>query len=151
MNRIKGVLGRHPAHGVGTAPQSSFTTGLVVNGKVVQVGRAEARSAAVESGAARYVVYQYCISIVILTFKRGSDVKVLGPRDNAVLRGLPYTLITLVAGWWGIPWGPVYTVQSVFRNLRGGIDVTAEVNAAIAGEAAAAAQATVPAGLPTHG
>ena len=28
------------------------------------------------------------------------------------------TLGTLVVGWWGIPWGPVKTVQAVYRNLR---------------------------------
>jgi hypothetical protein len=29
-----------------------------------------------------------------------------------------------VAGWWGIPWGPIYTVQSLWVNLRGRHDVT---------------------------
>jgi hypothetical protein len=31
---------------------------------------------------------------------------------------------TSVAGWWGIPFGPVFTIQSLWRNLNGGIDVT---------------------------
>jgi hypothetical protein len=35
-----------------------------------------------------------------------------------------------VLGWWGIPWGPLYTVQSLVRNTRGGIQ-DAEVNAEV--------------------
>jgi hypothetical protein len=78
---------------------------------------------AIEAGA-RLVVYQYCVSILILTFRRASGVKLIAPGQNPVLIGLPYTLVTLVAGWWGIPWGPIYTIQALWRNLNGGIDVT---------------------------
>ena len=44
-------------------------------------------------------------------------------------RGLPWTLLTLLAGWWGIPWGPIYTIQSLVVNLKGGKDVTASLAA----------------------
>lgn len=87
---------------------------------------------------ARLVVFHYCISIVILTFKRVSDIKVIPAGRSRLLAGLPYTLITLVAGWWGIPWGPIWTIQALVRNLRGGTDVTDLVNEAIAREQAAA-------------
>jgi ATP-dependent phosphoenolpyruvate carboxykinase len=30
-------------------------------------------------------------------------------------------------GWWGIPWGPIYTIAAVVTNIRGGKDVTAEI------------------------
>jgi hypothetical protein len=36
-------------------------------------------------------------------------------------------LPSLVAGWWGIPWGPTFTIGALYNNLRGGKDVTAEV------------------------
>jgi hypothetical protein len=42
---------------------------------------------------------------------------------------MPWTLLTIVLGWWGIPWGPVYSIQSLVVNLKGGKDVTAEVMA----------------------
>jgi len=29
-----------------------------------------------------------------------------------------------VLGWWGIPWGPIYTVQVLLNNLRGGVKQT---------------------------
>jgi hypothetical protein len=110
---------------------SAFRNSLIVNGK--PLGGPE--------GASRYVIYQYCISIVILTFRRSSGIKVIEPGKSAAVAGLPYTLLSLVAGWWGIPWGPIYTVQSVYRNLRGGIDVTDLVVEAMAAEASAAAPA----------
>ncbi|HJQ13777.1 MAG TPA: hypothetical protein VJ830_03435 [Anaerolineales bacterium] len=75
----------------------------------------------------KFVMYQYCISILILTFKRSSSVYFIRHEENAVLKGLPFTLLSLLLGWWGIPWGPIYTIQSLWVNLRGGRDVTQEI------------------------
>ena len=33
----------------------------------------------------------------------------------------------LLFGWWGIPWGPIWTIGSLVTNLRGGRDITREV------------------------
>ncbi len=75
----------------------------------------------------RFVIYQYCISVVVVSFKRGSDVYFIRAEDNAVTKGLLFTLCSLVLGLWGIPWGPIWTVATVVTNLRGGRNVTAEV------------------------
>ena len=75
----------------------------------------------------KFVMYQYCISILILTFKRSSNVYFIRHEENAILKGLPFTLLTLLLGWWGIPWGPIYTIQSVWVNFQGGKNVTKEV------------------------
>ncbi|MCB9520396.1 MAG: hypothetical protein H6699_05885 [Myxococcales bacterium] len=75
----------------------------------------------------KFVLYQYCISVLILTFKRPSDIYFVRAEESAVVRGLGFTLLSLVGGWWGIPWGPIYTIQSLWVNLRGGRDVTDEV------------------------
>jgi hypothetical protein len=72
----------------------------------------------------RLVVYQYCISLFIVSYKRSSGIKSVRPGQSAVVVGLPYTLISLVAGWWGIPWGPFWTIRTMWRNLKGGVDVT---------------------------
>jgi hypothetical protein len=76
---------------------------------------------------AKFVLFQYCISAVVITFRRPSDIYFLRQGENAAARGLPFTLLSLVAGWWGIPWGPIYTIQSVYNNSRGGKDVTQAV------------------------
>ena len=86
---------------------------------------------------ARFVLFQYCISIVVLTFRRASDIYFLRQGESAVTKGLPFTLLSLVAGWWGIPWGPIYTIQSVYNNSRGGKDVTESVLNSVRAETAA--------------
>jgi hypothetical protein len=73
---------------------------------------------------AKFVLFQYCISVVVLTFKRSSDIYFIRSGQSAVGRSLPFTLLSLVAGWWGIPWGPIYTIQSLYYNFQGGKDVT---------------------------
>lgn len=76
---------------------------------------------------ARIVMFQYTVSILIMTFKRGTDLYYLRPGESAVMRGMPYTILTLFVGWWGFPWGPIYTLMCVVSNLGGGLDKTSEV------------------------
>jgi hypothetical protein len=85
---------------------------------------------------AKFVLFQYCVSIIILTFRRPSDIYFLRQGENPVVKGLPFTLLSLVAGWWGIPWGPIYTIQSVYNNSRGGKDVTQSVVNSLRAQAA---------------
>jgi hypothetical protein len=47
----------------------------------------------------------------------------------SVKAGLPYSFGTLLLGWWGIPWGPVFTVQAIVRNFRGGVVQYREITA----------------------
>jgi|SRR6266853_2057587 len=79
----------------------------------------------------RFVLFQYCVSVIVITFKRPSPIYFIRAGESAVGKGIGFTLLTLVAGWWGIPWGPIYSVQSIYRNLSGGKDVTKEIAAAL--------------------
>jgi hypothetical protein len=79
------------------------------------------------ASGARFVIYQYCISVLVMSFKRASSIYFIRPDDNAFTKGLPFSLISLVLGWWGIPWGPIWTISTVVTNLRGGRNVTNEV------------------------
>ena len=90
---------------------------------------------------AKFVLFQYCISVIILTFRRPSDIYFLRSGENPVVKGLPFTLLSLVTGWWGIPWGPIYTIQSVYNNSRGGKDVTQAVVTSLRTQAAPAQSA----------
>ena len=85
---------------------------------------------------AKFVLFQYCISVIVLTLRRPSDIYFVRQGENALVKGLPFTLLSLVAGWWGIPWGPIYTIQSVYNNSRGGKDVTQVVVNSLRGQAA---------------
>lgn len=80
---------------------------------------------------ARFVVFSYAISVVILTFKRGSAIFYIRPGESVLVKGMPYTLLSLVAGWWGIPFGPIFTIWALVTNLGGGKDVTGDVIAAM--------------------
>ena len=84
----------------------------------------------VERGT-RFVRYQSCVSVLILSFRIPSDIYLIRGGESAALHGLAYCLLALILGWWGIPWGPIYTIESLLINLGGGRDVTAEVLSAI--------------------
>src|SRR4051794_40885204 len=75
----------------------------------------------------RWVVFEYCISLVAVTLRRTSRPHCLRPGQWAWVRGLPYVGISLLLGWWGLPWGMIYTPVTIFTNLSGGCDITAQV------------------------
>jgi hypothetical protein len=79
------------------------------------------------NNGAKFVLYQYTISIILMTFRRPSDIYFLKSHENRVTTGWMYSLITFFLGWWGFPWGPIYSIGSLFTNLGGGKDVTIEV------------------------
>ena len=79
----------------------------------------------------KFVIYQYCISIVVMTFRRSSGIYFIKADDSALKIGAGWTLLTILLGWWGIPWGPIYTIGSLITNFGGGKNVTQEVLAAV--------------------
>ena len=80
---------------------------------------------------AKFVIFQYAFSVVIMSFRRGSDVHFVRAGESTAGKSAKYTLLTVLAGWWGIPWGPIYTVQALTTNFRGGKNVTPQVLAAM--------------------
>jgi hypothetical protein len=79
------------------------------------------------SRGAKFVVFSYTISVLVMTFKRSSDIFFVRSGESPAVKGLPYTILSLLLGWWGIPWGFIYTPMSIIENLGGGKDVTTEV------------------------
>jgi len=74
----------------------------------------------------RLVFYEYCISFLIFTLRHSSPVYFLRPGQWVWAHGIPYSLASAVLGWWGIPWGIVYTPLTIVANTLGGRDITAE-------------------------
>lgn len=72
-------------------------------------------------------MYQYCVSIVVMTFKQPTDIYFIKAGESGVKHHIGYTFLTLILGWWGIPWGPIYTIGVLFSNMSGGKDITYEV------------------------
>ena len=80
---------------------------------------------------AKFVRYRYCFSAVVVTMTHSTDIYLVRPEESRLTKSLPWSLLTLVAGWWGIPWGPIRSVQTLWINFRGGEDVTTQVAAAM--------------------
>jgi hypothetical protein len=74
----------------------------------------------------RFVFFEFCISCLIFTLRRPTDIIFLRQEQRGWVRGLPYTFLSLVLGWWGLPWGIIYTPLALATNLAGGCDVTEE-------------------------
>ncbi len=81
----------------------------------------------------RFVHYPYTLSLIIVTFKRTSGVYLVREHENAAAKGFIFTLLSALFGWWGIPYGPKYTFESIKTNFKGGKDVTDEVMSVVAG------------------
>ena len=79
----------------------------------------------------KFVVYEYCISIIVMTFKRGSDVYFVKAGESTIKNHIGLTILTFLLGWWGIPWGPIYSIGALYTNLSGGKDVTQEILASM--------------------
>jgi len=75
----------------------------------------------------KFVFYQYCISLIVVTFRRSSDVYFIKSDESDVKKGLGWSLLTFLLGWWGFPWGPIYSVGSLATNFKGGKNVTNEI------------------------
>lgn len=84
----------------------------------------------------RFVVFSYTVSILIMTFKQPTSVYFIRSGESAFVKALPFVLITMLFGWWGIPWGPIYSIWSLVENLGGGKDVTREIVGALNNAAA---------------
>ena len=87
-------------------------------------------SAELQKGG-KFVVYEYAISLLVITFFRSSNITFMKADESRVVKGLGYTIPTSILGWWGIPWGPIRSVQAIATNFKGGKDVTDRVVSAM--------------------
>jgi hypothetical protein len=63
-------------------------------------------------------VYRYVVSFIVSTLRKplqGIFCAACGRRQ-----ALMASAISAVAGWWGFPWGPIYTIEAIFQNAKGG-------------------------------
>jgi hypothetical protein len=79
------------------------------------------------AAGARVVFFEFCISLLVVSVRCISALHVIRPGCRAWLHGVPYSLVSLLLGWWGVPLGLLWTPVTLWVNCRGGRDVTAEV------------------------
>jgi hypothetical protein len=76
------------------------------------------------TAGARLVRFELCVSALVFTLRRQTEVYLTDSRRQRTLRGLRYSLASLLLGPWGVPWGLVWTPWAVWVNLTGGVDET---------------------------
>ena len=86
------------------------------------------------NNGAKFVIFEYTVSILVMTFKRPTDVYFLRAGESHWGKSMPFTILTAIAGWWGLPWGLIYTPMAIYTNLSGGKDVTHEIMASFGAE-----------------
>lgn len=79
------------------------------------------------SQGGRFVIFQYAISLLIVSFKKPTDIYFVRAGEGTFGKSIGATLISFFLGWWGFPFGIIFTIESLYINLRGGRDVTNDV------------------------
>lgn len=113
---------------------SAFEPSALVIMKIKNIDGLSARELQQEGdNGARFIYFAYTISFGVVTFKRTSDVYMIRKGESRNTRSWPFTALSFFFGWWGLPFGPKYTIEAIRTNLRGGKDVTDEVMSTVAG------------------
>ncbi len=105
-----------------TDSSESFVNWLALNLQAIRDGSAmfNGERVTVDSVVTQY---ELCYSILILTSKKRSSFLLMGtPEQKRTVA--TYTLLTLLFGWWGIPWGFIWSPAIIANNLFGGIKLT---------------------------
>ncbi len=80
--------------------------------------------AAVQAGH-RYYIIPYVFSVVVLTFRRNmGGVREVSDHNWPVMPLVGAALVTSLFGWWGFPWGIIFSIGALGRLWNGGRDVT---------------------------
>lgn len=66
----------------------------------------------------RYVIFLKAKSFLVLTLRTMTQGIFCSP--CAEKKALQASAITWTLGWWGVPWGPLYTVHALWVNMLGG-------------------------------
>jgi hypothetical protein len=80
---------------------------------------------AVNTGG-RFVVYEYCISPLIVTLDYDSNVHFINIDNKQKILSVQYSIISLLFGWESL-FGVIHTIRCLMVNLRGGKDITKQV------------------------
>ena len=77
----------------------------------------------INSNGARFIYFPYCISVIAFTFSLNSKIYFIRRNEKPIRKGWIYLIISVILGWWGIPWGPIRTISAI-KNAFTGKDVT---------------------------
>ena len=98
--------------------ETKFIAWLTANADAIRGGEASYRGIGI-TPTTELRVYEATVSLVVVSMKLPSRHFVAG-RESSWLAALACTLTSLTVGWWGVPWGPLWTIQTIARNVIGG-------------------------------
>jgi hypothetical protein len=116
------LIGLYVFNRVARGRDAAFHEWLTTNAQAITQGGARYRDVLI-TPATRVARFYVVLSFLVVSFKIPSRVYVVGHEGTHVV-AVGCTVVSLLLGWWGVPWGPVYTVQAVSTNLRGGVKRT---------------------------
>ena len=61
----------------------------------------------------RITRFYCCMSVLFLTYYEQSG---FIPTDNSAKEKALCIILALTGGWWGFPWGPIKTIQAVYKT-----------------------------------
>ena len=70
------------------------------------------------SAQPRYAIYYQVLSFLVFTQRRVSQG--IFWSECGAKAAYKASLMTWAFGWWGFPWGPIWSVSALFRNMFGG-------------------------------
>lgn len=104
-----------------------FIPSLVLNDEAIEINMTLGELKQELKNGAKFVYFEYCISILIMTFRRPTKIYFIKAYEGTVGKSFGSTLVSLLFGWWGIPWGPIYTIGSLYTNFSGGKNITEDI------------------------
>ena len=63
--------------------------------------------------------YYFTLSLVTFSTKTPSRFYIVGQENTAAINFI-YSFLSFILGWWSIPHGPIFTLQTLYSNLKGG-------------------------------
>ena len=72
----------------------------------------------------RFVMFLWNFSLLVVSFRRGSPLTYIRSDRWTGPQALLWSLPSFFVGWWGIPWGIIFTIQSLYTNCNGGKNLT---------------------------
>ena len=102
----------------GERQANAFLEWLNANRDSIKERSADYKGMTIDSQT-EFTQFDMAISLVVFSVKAPSRCYIVG-REPTLYPALGYSAASLVFGWWGIPWGPFFTLTAVASNLRGG-------------------------------
>lgn len=77
----------------------------------------------------RYAIFSEVKSFIFMTTR--SAIQGIFCSSCAEKKAFKASAVTWILGWWGFPWGPIYSIHAIFTNMVGGKQPT-DINARLA-------------------